>query len=208
MCTGYYRYEAGYTPDFAGTDTFRGRIVHPQKWTDDVDYAGKRVVVIGSGATAVTLIPELAKKAAHVTMLQRSPTYMVSRPSQDPIANWLREKLPAKLAYMLTRAKNVGLGMYFYNLARKKPDRVKQLLLGGVKQALGPDYDVATHFTPRYNPWDQRLCLVPDGDMFAALREGTASIETGEIERFTPEGILLKSGKTARSRSHRHGDRP
>ena len=195
MCTGYYRYEAGYAPDFEGAAQFRGRIVHPQKWTADVDYAGKRVVVIGSGATAVTLVPELAKKAAHVTMLQRSPTYMVSRPSQDPIANWLRAKLPAKLAYALTRTKNVGLGMYFYKLARRKPDRVKKLLLGGVRRALGPDYDVGTHFTPRYNPWDQRLCLVPDGDMFAALRQGTASIETGEIERFTPDGILLKSGK-------------
>ena len=195
MCTGYYRYEAGYTPEFEGAEQFRGRIVHPQKWTDDVDYTGKRVVVIGSGATAVTLVPELAKKAAHVTMLQRSPTYMVSRPSQDPIANWLRAKLPAKLAYALTRTKNVGLGMYFYKLARRKPERVKKLLLGGVRRALGPDYDVETHFTPRYNPWDQRLCLVPDGDMFTALRQGMASIETGEIERFTPDGILLKSGK-------------
>ena len=196
MCTGYYRYEAGYTPDFEGTETFRGRIVHPQKWTDDIDYAGKRVVVIGSGATAVTLVPELAKKAAHVTMLQRSPTYMVARPSQDGIANWLREKLPAKLAYRLTRTKNVGLGMYFYRLARRKPAFVKERLIGGVKQALGPDYDVATHFTPRYNPWDQRLCLVPDGDMFKTLRDGAASIVTGEIERFTPDGILLKSGET------------
>ncbi len=194
MCSGYYRYESGHAPVFAGSETFRGRIVHPQRWTPDVDYRGKNVVVIGSGATAVTLIPELAKDAAHVTMLQRSPTYMVSRPSEDPIANWLRRKLPAKLAYRLTRAKNVGLGMFFYNLARKRPDRVKRLLLGGVKQALGADYDIGTHFTPRYNPWDQRLCLVPDGDMFAALRKGTASIETGEIECFVPEGIKLRSG--------------
>ena len=196
LCSGYYRYEAGYAPTFEGSDTFAGRIVHPQHWTADVDYRGKTVVVIGSGATAVTLVPELAKDAAHVTMLQRSPTYMVSRPSEDPIANWLRRKLPAKLAYRLTRAKNVGLGMFFYNFARKRPEKMKQMLLGGIRQAMGADYDVGTHFTPRYNPWDQRLCLIPDGDMFAALRKGTASIETGEIERFVPEGVKLRSGAT------------
>ena len=196
LCSGYYRYDAGHAPVFPGSETFRGRVVHPQHWSADVEYAGKNVVVIGSGATAVTLVPEMAKQAAHVTMLQRSPTYMVSRPSEDPIANWLRRKLPAKLAYRLTRAKNVGLGMFFYNLARKRPERVKRLLLGGIKQAMGADYDIGTHFTPRYNPWDQRLCLVPDGDMFAALRKGDASIETGEIERFVSDGILLRSGKT------------
>ena len=195
LCSGYYRYDAGHAPDFPGSETFDGRVVHPQHWSADVDYVGKNVVVIGSGATAVTLVPEIAKQAAHVTMLQRSPTYMVSRPSEDSIANWLRRKLPAKLAYRLTRAKNVGLGMFFYNLARKRPERVKRLLLGGIKQAMGDDYDVGPHFTPRYNPWDQRLCLVPDGDMFAALRKGEASIETGEIERFVPEGIRLRTGK-------------
>lgn len=196
MCSGYYRYDSGHAPAFEGADTFAGRVVHPQHWPQDIDYAGKNVVVIGSGATAVTLVPELAKKAAHVTMLQRSPTYMVSRPSEDSVANWLRKKLPAKLAYRLSRAKNVGLTMFFYNFARRRPERMKRMLLGGVRQALGPDYDVATHFMPRYNPWDQRLCLVPDGDMFASLRDGRASIETGTIERFVPQGIKLTSGRT------------
>lgn len=194
LCAGYYRYEAGYTPDLPGLDQFRGRVIHPQLWADDVDYAGKRVVVIGSGATAVTLVPEMAKTAAHVTMLQRSPTYVVSRPSEDRIANWLRSKLPARLAYLLTRAKNVTLGMYFYKLARRKPERVKQGIIGLAQKALGPDFDMS-HLTPRYNPWDQRLCLVPDGDLFNALREGRASIVTDGIESFTPDGIRLKSGK-------------
>src|SRR3977135_512367 len=194
MCSGYYKYEAGYTPEFPGRENFAGRIVHPQKWTDDIDYAGKRVVVIGSGATAVTLVPEMAKTAAHVTMLQRSPTYVVARPAEDPVANKLRAKLPAKLAYHLIRWRNVLFGMYFFQLARRKPARVKQLILGGVRMALGPDYDIATHFTPRYNPWDQRLCLVPDGDLFNAIKEKRASVVTNEIERFTNNGIRLKDG--------------
>jgi len=194
MCSGYYNYENGYSPEFPGAKDFSGRIVHPQKWTDDVDYAGKRVVVIGSGATAVTLVPEMAKTAAHVTMLQRSPTYVVARPAQDPVANKLRAKLPAKLAYHLIRWRNVLFGMYFFQLARRKPERVKQLILGGVKMALGPDYDIGTHFTPRYNPWDQRLCLVPDGDLFRSIREKRASVVTNQIETFTPKGIRLKDG--------------
>jgi monooxygenase len=194
MCSGYYNYENGYSPEFPGAADFAGRIVHPQKWTDDVDYAGKRVVVIGSGATAVTLVPEMAKTAAHVTMLQRSPTYVVARPAQDPVANKLRAKLPAKLAYHLIRWRNVLFGMYFFQLARRKPERVKQLILGGVKMALGPDYDIGTHFTPRYNPWDQRLCLVPDGDLFRSIREKRASVVTNQIENFTPKGIRLKDG--------------
>jgi cation diffusion facilitator CzcD-associated flavoprotein CzcO len=194
MCSGYYNYENGYSPEFPGAADFAGRIVHPQKWTDDVDYAGKRVVVIGSGATAVTLVPEMAKTAAHVTMLQRSPTYVVARPAQDPVANKLRAKLPAKLAYHLIRWRNVLFGMYFFQLARRKPERVKQLILGGVKMALGPDYDIGTHFTPRYNPWDQRLCLVPDGDLFRSIREKRASVVTNQIETFTPKGIRLKDG--------------
>src|SRR3954447_5706516 len=156
--------------------------------------AGKRVVVIGSGATAVTLVPEMAKQAAHVTMLQRSPTYVVSRPAQDPVANKLRRNLPAKLAYHLIRWRNVLWGMYFFQLSRRKPARVKELILGGVKMALGPDYDIATHFTPRYNPWDQLLCLVPDGDLFKAIREKRASVVTNEIETFTKDGIRLKDG--------------
>jgi monooxygenase len=194
MCSGYYKYEEGYTPEFAGLKDFAGRIVHPQKWTDDIDYAGKRVVVIGSGATAVTLVPELAKSAAHVTMLQRSPTYVVSRPAQDAFADSLRRKLPAKLAYHLIRWRNVLWGMYFYRLSKRKPARVKELILGGVRMALGPDYDVATHFTPRYNPWDQRLCLVPDGDLFKAIKDKRASVATAEIDRFTGKGIKLKDG--------------
>ncbi|WP_342725086.1 NAD(P)/FAD-dependent oxidoreductase [Bradyrhizobium sp. B097] len=194
MCSGYYKYEHGYTPDFPGIADFAGRVVHPQKWTDDIDYAGKNVVVIGSGATAVTLVPEMAKTAAHVTMLQRSPTYVVARPDEDKVANWLRARLPAKLAYSLTRWKNVLLGMYFYRLCKRDPERVKKLILGGVRHALGPDYDVATHFTPSYNPWDQRLCLVPNGDLFQSLRSGGSSVVTDQIETFTRGGIKLKSG--------------
>jgi monooxygenase len=185
MCSGYYRYEEGYTPEFAGTADFAGRIVHPQKWPEDLDYADKRVVVIGSGATAVTLVPEMAKKAAHVTMLQRSPTYVVARPAEDALANKLRERLSAKLAYHLIRWRNVLFGMYFFQLCRRKPDRAKQLILGGVKMALGPDYDVSTHFTPRYNPWEQRLCLVPDGDLFRTIREKRASVVTSIPSRKT-----------------------
>jgi monooxygenase len=193
-CAGYYRYEEGYSPQFAGTADFKGQIIHPQKWPDDLDYAGKRVVVIGSGATAVTLVPEMAKTAGHVTMLQRSPTYVVSRPAQDPFANRLRRNLPAHIAYQLIRWRNVLWGMYFFQLSRRKPARVKQLILGGVRMALGPGYDVATHFTPRYNPWDQRLCLVPDGDLFKAIRENRASVVTKEIDTFTKNGIRLTDG--------------
>jgi monooxygenase len=195
MCSGYYSYKEGYTPDFAGVENFKGRFVHPQKWTDDIDYKDKNVVVIGSGATAVTLIPEMAGEAKHVTMLQRSPTYMAARPSQDAIANWLRDKLPAKLAYGLTRWKNVLLGMYFFNLCKRAPGKVKDLLLNQVREALGPDYDVEKHFTPSYNPWDQRLCLVPNGDMFDAINAGTASVVTDTIDTFTETGIKLTSGE-------------
>ena len=195
MCSGYYNYAKGYTPDFPGIGEFEGQVVHPQFWPEELDYAGKRVVVIGSGATAVTLVPELAKRAAHVVMLQRSPTYVVSRPAEDAVANWLRRRLPHKFAYGLTRWKNVLWGMFFFNLARKRPARIKERLLGMVREHLGPDYDVATHFTPRYNPWDQRLCLVPDADLFAAIKGGRASVATDTIERFTPTGIRLDSGK-------------
>ena len=194
LCSGYYRYDKGFTPDFAGVETFAGRVVHPQQWTEDVAYAGKRVVVIGSGATAVTLVPELAKQAAHVTMLQRSPTYIVARPSEDALANKLRRWLPAKLAYSLTRWKRVLLGIYIYQRCRREPAKIKRMIVGGARMALGPDFDVAKHFTPRYNPWDQRLCLAPDGDFFASIRSGRASVATDEIERFTETGIELKSG--------------
>jgi monooxygenase len=195
MCSGYYRYAAGYTPQFAGTEDFRGRIVHPQKWPADLDCAGKRIVVIGSGATAVTLVPELAKTAAHVTMLQRSPTYIVSRPEQDAVANWLRRHLPAKAAYAITRWRLVLLGMWFYRLCKTKPGQIRALIEKGVRAELGPDYDVAAHFTPRYNPWDQRLCLVPDADLFRAIKSGRASIVTDGIDRFTANGLKLQSGQ-------------
>ncbi|OWK28141.1 flavin-containing monooxygenase [Sphingomonas mucosissima] len=195
MCSGYYDYERGHAPHFPGQEEFAGRIVHPQFWPEDLDYAGKRVVVIGSGATAVTLVPEMAKTAASVTMLQRSPTYVVSRPGQDAVANWLRAKLPSKAAYGLTRWKNVIFGMIFYRMTRKKPEKVKQKLLDQVREHLGPDYDVATHFTPRYNPWDQRLCLVPDADLFDTIKAGKAAVVTDTIERFTQGGIALASGQ-------------
>ncbi len=196
MCSGYYRYEAGFTPDFAGKDIFGGRIVHPQHWPENLDYAGKNVVVIGSGATAVTLVPAMTDAAAHVTMLQRSPTYVVSRPAADSIADWLRAHLPSKLAYALVRWKNVLLGMLFFRLSRRKPAKVKDRLIGMVREHLGPDYDVATHFTPRYNPWDQRLCLVPDADLFDAIKAGRASVVTDTIDTFTRSGLKLASGRT------------
>jgi monooxygenase len=196
MCSGYYDYAQGYDPVFEGRERFQGTVVHPQFWPEDLEYRDKKVVVIGSGATAMTLVPAMAKDAAQVTMLQRSPTYVVSRPEEDAWANWLRARLPAKLAYALTRWRNVLFGMYFFNLARKKPAEVKQHLIKMVKDELGPDYDVATHFTPRYNPWDQRLCLVPDSDLFRSIKDGKASVVTDSIERFTETGIALASGKT------------
>ncbi|MBX9945056.1 MAG: NAD(P)/FAD-dependent oxidoreductase [Reyranella sp.] len=194
MCSGYYRYEKGYVPEFAGIDGYKGQVVHPQHWPEALDHAGKKVVVIGSGATAVTVVPSMAETAAHVTMLQRSPTYVVARPAEDPIANKLKRRLPLRLAYMITRWKNVMLGMYFYQMCMRKPDKVKSLILGGVRQMLGPDYDVDRHFTPRYNPWDQRLCLVPDADLFRAIRRKKVSVVTDQIETFTATGIRLKSG--------------
>ena len=193
LCTGYYDYESGYTPEWTGVERFRGQIVHPQKWPEDLDYEGKRVVVIGSGATAVTLVPAMAERAAHVTMLQRSPTYVVSRPGEDKIANTLRRVLPARAAYALTRWKNVMIQMFFYWLARSRPDLFKWMLARGVRNHLGEQYDLK-HFTPKYNPWDQRLCLVPDADLFKAIRAGSASIATDQIETFTERGLQLKSG--------------
>ena len=193
MCSGYYDYAQGYLPDFEGMADFEGQIVHPQFWPEDLDYRGKRVVVIGSGATAVTLVPAMASDAGHVVMLQRSPTYVVSRPSEDRIANWLKRRLPAMLAYRLVRWKNVLLQQYFFQFARKRPDKVKTRLLDMVRAEV-PGYDVETHFTPRYNPWEQRLCLVPDSDLFEVIRQGKASVVTGEIDRFTAKGIRLKSG--------------
>ncbi len=193
-CTGYYRYDEPYTPEFEGTERFKGRIVHPQQWTDDVDYAGKRVVVIGSGATAVTLVPAMAKQAAHVTMLQRSPSYIVSLPGEDPLAKLLR-RVSDKFAYPIVRWKNVMLTMASFQLSRRRPKIAKALLRKGVERQLPPGYDVKTHFRPRYNPWEQRLCLVPDGDLFKALSDGSASIVTDRIDSFTENGIRLESGE-------------
>jgi cation diffusion facilitator CzcD-associated flavoprotein CzcO len=193
LCTGYYDYQNGYTPEWSGVERFRGTIVHPQKWPDDLDYSGKRVVVIGSGATAVTLVPALAERAAHVTMLQRSPSYIVSRPAEDIVANVLRRVLPDRAAYMLARWKNVLAATFFYNLARKRPRIFKWMVARGVRNQLGEKYD-SRHFTPPYNPWDQRLCLVPDADLFRTIRDGRVSIVTEPIETFTEEGLLLKSG--------------
>jgi cation diffusion facilitator CzcD-associated flavoprotein CzcO len=195
MCSGYYRYDEGYTPAFAGTDGFAGTIVHPQHWPADLDYAGKKVVVIGSGATAVTLVPAMAETAGHVTMLQRSPTYVVSRPARDAIADRLRAKLPAKTAYAIVRWKNVLLTMLSFQLSRKRPQLMKNLIRKGLEKQLPAGFDIDTHFTPRYNPWAQRLCLVPDGDLFRSLSAGTSSIVTGEIETFTEKGLRLVSGE-------------
>ena len=193
-CTGYYRYEEGYTPEFAGVDRFRGEIVHPQKWPDDLDYEGKRVVVIGSGATAVTLVPAMAPSAAHVTMLQRSPSYVLSLPARDPIADFLRRVLPPKLAYAVVRWKNVLLTSAFFYLSRRWPKLIKAAIRRGVQRRLPEGCDVDTHFKPAYNPWDQRVCLVPDGDLFVSLSRGEASIVTDRIETFTETGLELESG--------------
>jgi cation diffusion facilitator CzcD-associated flavoprotein CzcO len=195
MCSGYYSYKKGHTPEFTGRERFKGTIVHPQEWPVDLDYAGKRVVVIGSGATAVTIVPSMADKAAHVTMLQRSPTYMVSRPDHDVLANRMRKVLPPKMAYNLTRFKNTWRQQLVYNKTRTDPNKVKQLLLGGIQLELGAEYDIAKHFTPNYNPWDQRLCLVPNGDFFRSMREGKASVVTDHIASFTETGIQLASGE-------------
>lgn len=194
MCSGYYRYSAGYTPDFPGRERFQGPIIHPQDWPETLDYKEKEVVVIGSGATAVTLIPNMAPDVKHITMLQRSPTYIAAMPDTDLFANLLQKILPAQTAYNLTRRKNIFISRYIYRRTRSHPDRVKKRLVSLVKKALGPDYDVDRHFTPHYNPWDQRLCLVPNGDLFEAINSGKASVVTDQIDSFTEDGILLKSG--------------
>jgi cation diffusion facilitator CzcD-associated flavoprotein CzcO len=194
-CTGYYDYEQGYLPEFAGTERFRGDIVHPQHWPEDYDYAGKRVIVIGSGATAVTLVPEMAKTAAHVTMLQRTPSYVVSIPGIDPIAYFLRKHLPPKVVWPIVRWKNVLLQAGFFRLARRRPNFVKKLLRQGAKRSLPEGFDVDTHFNPPYNPWDQRMCVVPNADLFESLSNGSASIVTDRIETFTETGVKLESGK-------------
>jgi monooxygenase len=192
--TGYYRYDEGYTPHFEGTERFTGRIVHPQQWPDDLDYQDKRVVVIGSGATAVTLVPALAKNAAHVTMVQRSPSYIISLPARDPIADGLRRVLPAKVAAPIVRWKNVLLTTFSFQLSRRRPKLMKAIIRKGQLRQLPAGYDVDTHFSPSYQPWDQRLCIVPDGDLFKAIHDGTASVVTDRIETFTESGLRLESG--------------
>jgi monooxygenase len=194
-CAGYYRYSAGYLPEFPNASRFKGRMIHPQAWPEDLDYAGKGIVVIGSGATAVTLVPALAKTAAHVTMLQRSPTYVISKPEQDKIANFLRRIMPAMWAYRLSRWKNVGFMTSIYQLSQRFPNFIKKRLINKARMRLGAEFDVDTHFTPRYRPWEQRMCLIPDADMFVAIKSGRAGVVTDEIETFTERGIRLKSGK-------------
>jgi cation diffusion facilitator CzcD-associated flavoprotein CzcO len=193
-CTGYYRYDEGYTPQFDGVERFRGQVVHPQHWPQDLDYAGKRVVVIGSGATAVTLVPSMAPQAAHVTMLQRSPSYVLALPNRDPIAVLLRRLLPDRAAYSAVRWKNVILALGLFKLSRRAPALMRRLLRRGVERRLPAGYEIDTHFRPRYEPWDQRMCFVPDGDMFDAISAGSASIVTGQIESFTETGVRLTDG--------------
>ena len=195
MCSGYYSYTQGYTPELPGREQFQGEIVHPQAWPEHLDYAGKRVVVIGSGATAMTLVPAMASTAAHVTMLQRSPTYVAAGPDVDKIANGLRKMLPDRVAYEITRKKNTAFQQIMYRRMRKNPEKAKAFLIGRVGKALGPEYDVETHFTPTYAPWDQRLCLVPNGDLFDAITDGSATVVTDHIETFTETGIALTSGE-------------
>ncbi len=194
LCTGYYRYDAGYSPEFPGIARFAGTVVHPQHWPEDLDYEGRRVVVIGSGATAVTLVPALAERAAHVTMLQRSPTYIAAMPSEDTIANRLRRLLGSRRAYPVVRWKNVLLATFIYQLSRRRPQVLKSMLRKAAIRQLPPGYDVDTHFGPRYRPWDQRLCLAPDGDLFTAVRRGRASVVTDRIAEFTATGLRLESG--------------
>ena len=195
MATGYYDYAQGFTPDFDGVDNFQGTIMHAQHWNESYDYTDKSVIVIGSGATAVTVVPEVAKKAAHTVMLQRSPTYVASVPGEDRLANWMRRWLPLSWAYGITRWKKVLFQLLFFNIARRWPQKIKAGLVSRVQDELGPEYDVKTHFTPSYNPWDERLCAVPDGDMFESLRSGSAEVVTDHIDHFTTDGIHLKSGK-------------
>ena len=194
-CTGYYNYDQGFQPNFPNQQAFKGQLIHPQFWPADLQYAGKKVVIIGSGATAITLVPALAKGGAeHVTMLQRSPTYIASVPSIDFVYDKMRKVLPEDLAYKLTRARNIGMQRGIYALAQKQPKLLRKLLLKSIEMQLKGKVDMK-HFTPSYNPWDQRLCVVPDGDLFKILRSGQASIETDQIEQFTEKGILLKSGQ-------------
>jgi monooxygenase len=193
-CTGYYNYDKGFQPNYPNQENFKGQLIHPQHWPENLDYAGKKVVIVGSGATAITLVPAMAPTAGHVTMLQRSPTYIAAIPSVDFAYDAMKKVLPAKVAYNLTRGRNIRLQNYIFRLSHTSPKVVKNLLLSAVKHQVGKNVDMK-HFTPNYNPWDQRLCVVPDGDLFKTIKSGKASVETDHIERFTETGILLKSGK-------------
>ncbi len=195
VCSGYYKYDGGYTPEFEGTTRFRGPIIHPHRWPDDLDYSGKKVVIVGSGATAVTLVPAMAPDAGHVTMLQRSPSYVITIPLHDRIANRLRRLAGDRFSYLVTRWKNIFMAIAIYQVSRRRPEFTRRLIRALVKRALPEGYDVDTHFNPEYEPWDQRLCMVPDGDLFKSISNGTASIVTDRIETFTEEGLKLESGR-------------
>ncbi|MEV1115474.1 NAD(P)/FAD-dependent oxidoreductase [Actinosynnema sp. NPDC049800] len=194
-CAGYYDYDQGHDPVFPGVESFRGDVVRPQFWPDDLDYAGKRVVVIGSGATAVTLVPAMAETAAHVTMLQRSPTWVGVVPGRDKLADKVRELLPAAVAHRLIRTKNILFGVAFYQFCRRWPKAARKVLTGLSTKVLEDEAAVREHFTPTYDPWDQRLCAIPDADLFKALKRGRASVVTDHVDTFTPDGVRLRSGR-------------
>lgn len=198
-CLGYYNYEKGYTPDFKDIDKFKGTIIHPQFWPEDLDYSNKEVIIIGSGATAVTLLPAMAEKTKHITMLQRSPTYIVSVPNKSLFPKVMSDKIPAKLMYDINRTVHIGISVLQYNLSRNQPNMMRNFFIKNAKNQLPKNYDVKTHFTPKYNPWDERLCVVPNGDLFKSITEGKSSIVTDHIDSFTKDGILLKSGKTLKA---------
>lgn len=195
MCTGYYDYDEGYTPHWDSLEDFKGQVIHPQNWSDDIDYENKKVVVIGSGATAITLVPALTDKASHVTMLQRSPTYIMSLPSESKIDTYLRKFLPAKIAHPIVRWKSILIQMLFYQFSRRFPQAARKTIFRLTRQKLKDSFDVERHFSPEYNPWDQRVCMVPDDDLFNVINEGKASVVTDQIDQFTESGVLLKSGK-------------
>lgn len=199
MCSGYYRYSEGYTPEFPGAKNFKGEIVHPQRWPENYDYSGKEIVVIGSGATAVTLIPSMADKAKHITMLQRSPSWFYNLPQTSAVAETMSKFMPRGLVFRLLRWWRIVFQQIMYKMIRARPEKSGENLLNLVKEQLPAGYDVEKHFHPRYNPWDQRLCVVPDGDLFEKIREGKASVETDEIETFVENGVRLKSGKTLKA---------
>ncbi|MCW2679896.1 MAG: flavin-binding family monooxygenase [Frankiales bacterium] len=199
MCSGYYRYDEGYTPEFPGIEDFRGQVVHPQHWPEDLDYAGKRVVVVGSGATAVTLVPAMAEKAAHVTMLQRTPTYIAALPAHDLVARKLEGKVSPQTAYNVVRWKNILRTIWSYNLSKHRPHIMKKMVRLGLEQALPKGFDIDKHFTPPYDPWDQRFCVVPDGDLFKSISAGEASVVTATIDRFVENGIRLEDGEVLES---------